>query len=307
MRIAIIGRSEILHETAERLDRAGHEIALIVSAKEAPEYEVSAEDFRSLSERLSCPFIRTARIGEHEQTLRGLPPIDAAVSVNYPGIISSEIIGCFRLGILNAHGGDLPRYRGNACQAWAILNGEERVGLCIHKMVGGELDSGDIIARDYHPIAATTNVTMLWAWMRQRIPQLFEQAIEALSADPDFVLERQSADPSDALRCYPRRPEDGRIDWSRGAVEVLRLINASASPYAGAFCEMEGERLIVWEAEPVEDGENFLAVPGQVTSIGDGWIRVATGSGKVQLNLVETRGAKAPPAAFIQSIRARLS
>ena len=38
------------------------------------------------------------------------------------------------------------RYRGNACQAWAILNGE-KISLCIHKMIGGELDSGDIITR----------------------------------------------------------------------------------------------------------------------------------------------------------------
>ena len=37
-----------------------------------------------------------------------------------------EVIDFFELGILNAHGGDLPRYRGNACQAWAIINGEER-------------------------------------------------------------------------------------------------------------------------------------------------------------------------------------
>ena len=307
MRVAIIGRSEILYETAERLDRAGHEIALIVSAREAPEYEVSAEDFRTLADRLSCPFIRTARIAEHEEALRALPPIDVAVSVNYPGIIPAEIISCFRLGILNAHGGDLPRYRGNACQAWAILNGEEKVGLCIHKMLGGELDSGDIIARDFHPITPTTSVTMLWGWMKQRIPALFEAAIGKLAADSDFVLERQSADPADALRCYPRRPEDGRIDWSCSATEVLRLINASAAPYAGAYCEMDGERLIVWEAEPVEDDENFLAIPGQVTSIGDGWVRIATGSGKIQLNSVETGGEKGPPSAVITSLRARLS
>ena len=69
--------------------------------------------------------------------------------MNYVDVISKEVISSFRLGILNAHGGDLPRYRGNACQAWAIFrNGENKMGLCIHKMVG-KIDSGDILERGY--------------------------------------------------------------------------------------------------------------------------------------------------------------
>ncbi|GAB1465742.1 hypothetical protein MASR2M54_12420 [Aliarcobacter cryaerophilus] len=51
---------------------------------------------------------------------------EIAVSLNYSSIISQNVIDLFPLGVLNAHGGDLPRYRGNACQAWAIINGEEK-------------------------------------------------------------------------------------------------------------------------------------------------------------------------------------
>ena len=150
---------------------------------------------------------------------------------------------------MNAHGGDLPRYRGNACQAWAILNGEERIGLCIHKMIGGELDSGDIIARDYLPIDHRTKVTEAWKWLEIRVPELMLQAVDRLSKNSGFILERQSRDLKDALRCYPRRPEDGRIDWSKSAMDVLRLINACNKPYAGAFCYSEGEKIIIWDAQ----------------------------------------------------------
>lgn len=69
------------------------------------------------------------------------------MSLNYSSIISQKVIDLFPLGILNAHGGDLPKYRGNACQAWAILNGETKIGLCIHSMIGGEVDNGNIIDR----------------------------------------------------------------------------------------------------------------------------------------------------------------
>lgn len=156
MRIAIIGRTEILYDTAFRLQASGHEISVIVTAKEAPEYTKTSDDFRSLAERKGIPFVHTTRIEEAIPLIAKLPKFHVGVSLNYSGIIPQSVIDFFPLGILNAHGGDLPRYRGNACQAWAIINGEERVGLCIHRMIGGELDNGDIIARDYFPLTLNT-------------------------------------------------------------------------------------------------------------------------------------------------------
>ena len=141
-----------------------------------------------------------------------------------------------------------------------ILNGETRIGLCIHRMIGGELDSGDIIARDYLNIDETTKVTRAWEWLNERIPALFLDAIKSLSIDQDYILEKQSKQTSDAHRCYPRRPEDGRIDWQQSALRILRLINASNKPYAGAFCDYEGLHFVIWTAEIVNDYENFSAV-----------------------------------------------
>ena len=306
MRIALIGRSEILYETGEMLAARGHTIALIVTAKEAPEYQRTAEEFGALAERLDSPFIRSANIGSLEDRIKALPPIDLGISFNFVGVIPQTIIDCFRLGILNGHAGDLPRYRGNAPLAWAMIQGEERVAMCIHRMIGGQLDAGEIIARDYYPVSLRTTIGDLYNWMAERTPPLFCEAAALLGSDPDFVLAHQSEDPADALRCYPRRPEDGKVDWSRGTVEVLRLINASGWPYAGAFCSHAGEKLIVLAAEPVDDGENFLAVPGQVTSIGDGFIHVATGDGKVALTRIAKAGEEISPNLLIRSIRERL-
>lgn len=306
MRIAIIGRTEILLETAQRLHAAGHEIALVVTAKEAPEYRAMAADFEAAAHAFGAHFVHTTRIADTVDLLRTLPPFDLAVSCNYPALVPPEVVDRFRLGVLNAHGGDLPRYRGNACQAWAILNGEERIGLCIHKMVGDELDSGDILARDYFPLTLATKVTEVWNWMNARIPELFADSIEKLRRNPGYVLACQSQDPRDALRCYPRRPEDGRIDWKAAAIDLLRLVNATNRPYAGAFCEFSGRRMTIWDARLVGDGEVFLAVPGQVTRVGEGFVDVATGLGKLRLTEVELGGAVAAPDRFIRSIRDRL-
>jgi len=306
MKIAIVGRTEILFDTALLLHEADHEIVCILTAREAPEYTRTTEDFQALADAWNIPFAQGAKISEFADFLQEADA-DIAVSMNYTGVVPQSCIELFPLGILNAHGGDLPRYRGNACQAWAILNGESRIGLCIHKMIGGEIDSGDIIARDYFPIDHTTKVTAAWNWMSERTPALMHNAVEKLSVNADYVLERQSQNPKDALRCYPRRPEDGRISWNKPGIEVLRLINASNKPYAGAFCEFEGKKVVIWDAELVENEEVFCAVPGQVTLIGDGFVEVACGEGKIRITCIEFCDKKDSPDRTIQSIRKRLS
>jgi len=44
-----------------------------------------------------------------------------------------------------------------------------------------------------------------------------------------------------------RRPEDGRIDWHAGSRAIHDLVRAVAPPFPGAFTEVNGQRLEVWE------------------------------------------------------------
>jgi len=59
-------------------------------------------------------------------------------------ILRGLIVGQFRLGILNVHSGILPRYRGNYCNRWALLNGD-RCGLSVYALDAG-LDTGPVLA-----------------------------------------------------------------------------------------------------------------------------------------------------------------
>ena len=305
MKVAIIGRTEVLYDAVVLLKNNGHEIRSILTAKEAPEYSRTANDFKGLAEELNVPFAQGAKIIDHMEFLDS-SGAEIGVSVNYPSIIPQSLIDLFPLGILNAHGGDLPRYRGNACQAWAILNGENRIGLCVHKMIGGELDSGDIISRDYMEIDQNTKVTQCWEWLGQRTPRLFLEAINKLGDDPEYIMERQSIDPAKGLRCYPRRPEDGRIDWSQSAEQILRLINASNKPFGGAFCEFENEKMIIWDAEIFSEIEPFCAIPGQVLYLEESHADVATSDGVLRIKVVHFGDQTGAPIKWIKSIRSRL-
>lgn len=309
MRIAIIGRSQLLYDTAKLLHDAGYEIALIVTAKEAPEYTKTSKDFEKFASEVNAEYIYTPKINLEEFVvqIKSLGLIDLAVSINYTGVISQEVIDIFPLGILNAHAGDLPRYRGNAPLAWAIINGEKRAGLCIHKMIGGELDSGNILAKDYFEITENTRVFDLFKWIETKIPDLVFSAINKLKENPKYIGEQQSKDSENALRCYPRLPEDGRIDWYKNSLSVLRLINASSEPFSGSFCFYKNIQLKIWKAELVHNDENYLAVPGQVCKVNsDMSINVATGNGMIRILEIEYENHRTLPANAIKSIRSRL-
>jgi methionyl-tRNA formyltransferase len=306
MKIAIIGRTEILYDIVERLNATGHSITCILTSKESPEYLRSAEDFRHLAERLGIPYACGGQIIDNYEFLKRAGG-DVAVSINYTGIIPKTIIDMYPLGVLNAHGGDLPRYRGNACQAWAILNGESRIGLCIHKMIGGELDSGDIIARDYFPINIKTKITEVWLWIQKRTPDLMINSLELINHNTSYILERQTKSTSAILRCFPRRPEDGKIDWNMSAEYIIRLINATNKPYHGAYCFFEGQKIIIWDAEIIGEDEAICATPGQVIKITESYWDVMCGKGRIRINDSEANGEKVQPITVIRSIRARMS
>lgn len=309
MNIAIIGRTEILYETAQLFLKEGFTISLIVTSKAAKEYTKNENDFEQLAKKIDAKFILSPNINESKyiEEIKKCGNIDIAISMNYVSILSNDVINLFTHGILNAHGGDLPRYRGNACQAWAIINKESKIGLCIHKMQGDSLDSGDIIVRRYLNIDLNTKVTQCWEWMNENTPSMFLDAVFKLSNDKGYYLEKQSTLSEDSLRCYPRKPEDGIIDWKDSRENILRLINASTHPYSGAYCFYKGTKLIVWDAELYDDGENYLAIEGQVSRIFEDFIIVITGDGKIKINKIEFENiVYDKPSLLINSYRDRL-
>lgn len=296
----------MLIDSLLKLRADGHKITCILTAKEAPEYSFSQSDFREFARRFDIPFANGSKIVNHLDFLIK-SKADIAISINYPGIIPQEIIDIFSLGILNAHGGDLPRYRGNACQAWAILNGEKQIGLCVHKMIGGELDSGDIIARSYFEIDIDTKITSVYHWMKCEIPALFSESLGKLSGDKHYFLEKQSRDPNHTLHCYPRKPEDGKIDWNESAENILRLINASNKPFQGAFCFFKETKMIIWDAFILENSnEKICAIPGQITKIKEEYVEVACGIGRIRILKVEYQGDVSNLFSLASSIRDRL-
>jgi len=85
---------------------------------------------------------------ESEKKLRSLQP--DIIVLGGSGVIRSNIIRIPSIGILNAHPGSLPKYRGVEVIAWAIWN-EDPIGVTVHFLDAG-VDTGPICARELLPL-----------------------------------------------------------------------------------------------------------------------------------------------------------
>jgi len=106
-------------------------------------------------------------------------------------------------------------------------------------------------------------------------------------------------DEAAATRFGKRRPEDGRIDWSRPAKEVHDLVRAVTHPYPGAFTDLFGGRTFVWRTRlpGLAAHDTF---PGQVRAEG-GRLHVACGDDRYVeiLSAQPEGGEEMDPARFL--------
>jgi methionyl-tRNA formyltransferase len=299
-----IGRSRYLYDAITRLSRAGYVFKAIVTEEAYEEYDVKHVDFERLATELGCAFFMTKQVDtEPIRAIVAEHGVRVAISANWKYKIGTRFLDLFECGVLNFHLGNLPDYKGNATLNWSIINGETHVNGNIHKMAA-ELDTGDVIARQSIPITEQTYIADLIRQAEAEAPALYEQAVARALADPSFCEIKGS---TRGLRCYPRLPEDGLIDWHQSAEAISRLVRASSRPYQGAFSFLDGERVTIWRATPRVPPDRFLAVPGHVIDVdrAGGGVTVACGSGWLQLQEIESRGDVLQPAALIRSIRLR--
>ena len=302
MRIGVIGRSQLLLRTIEHL-RDRHELAFVQTCRSEGYYGTAEADFERIAADLDVPFVSSPKVSDLSGLAADLA-CDVAVSVNWPTLIPRAARDAFRYGVLNAHAGDLPRYRGNACPNWAILNFEPQVAVTVHRMTDA-LDSGPWLAKGFLDIDESTYVGDIYAWLERRIPPLFAEALDRL-ATTGFLEEDPAVTPS---RMFPRRAEDARIDWSAPTRNVLALVRASSRPFDGAFTFLEGDqRIRIFRARRFEPGYAFSAVPGQVCLRHDGNPVIAAGDGMVEIEEAVAEGldAEATGALVTRSLRNRL-
>src|SRR6185312_10097515 len=131
--------------------------------------------------------------------------------------------------------------RGRSPVNWAILKGEAETGATLHEMVA-KPDAGRIVGQERVAIGEDDLAVDVFRRMTAAAEKVLDRSLRGLV---DGSAELRAQDLAAGSYFGGRRPEDGRIDWSRPAREVHDLVRAVAPPFPGAFTEIGGERVRV--------------------------------------------------------------
>ena len=288
-RILFFGYSEVGHDCLSLLMERGDNVVALFTHEDNPTEKIWFKTPALAAREKGVPVFTPEKITTPEwlECIAALQP-DLILSVYYRNMISEKILGLARLGAFNLHGSLLPKYRGRAPINWAVLHGETRIGMTLHRMVK-KADAGAVV--DQEGVAIGPRDTAEQAF-RKVLP--CARAVLARQMDPLLAgtARETPQDESQATYFGGRKPEDGRIIWTQSSRQIFNLIRAVTDPYPGAFTEVDGNRLMVWWAEldaPATQGRNGRA--GEVLSAAP--LVVATGDGALELTRTDWRGAAA--------------
>ncbi|WP_406006005.1 methionyl-tRNA formyltransferase [Streptomyces sp. NBC_00637] len=275
MRVVMLGYQTWGHRTLQALLDSDHEVALVVThPKSEHAYEKIWDDnVAELAEKNDVPVLLRNRPDDAEllAAVADARP-DIIVANNWRTWLPPELFDLPPHGTLNIHDSLLPSYAGFSPIIWALLNGEERVGVTAHRM-NTELDAGDVLVQRSVPVGPTDTATDLFHRTVDLIAPLVRESLDLIASGRDagrWV-------PQDRARAsffHKRSAEDSRIDWSWPAERLERLVRAQSDPYPNAYAFHRGRRLRIVSAA-VSQG-CYGGTPGRIfIREGDGVVVVA--------------------------------
>jgi len=284
-----MGTPDFAVPTLVELASRGHDIAAVYTRAPAPAGR-GMEDRRSpvheTAARFGIPVLHPAWLkGEEAAETFRAHDADVAVVIAYGLLLPKTILEAPRLGCLNLHASLLPRWRGAAPIARAIMAGDLETGAMVMRMDEG-LDTGPVALAERVSIAPDATAGELHEQLKIVGADLMARAIAALDRG-SLEFKPQAA----AGATYAKKIEKGetRIDWSRPVLEVHNHIRG-LSPFPGAWFEVmaDGKPLRVKVLRSTRAEGNGM--PGTVL---DERLAIACGKGVVRLLEVQRAGAKA--------------
>jgi methionyl-tRNA formyltransferase len=239
--------------------------------------------FRARCEALAIPSDQPANINSADlvQRLIDYRPT-ALISVQYDQILRKSLFEAVDFPCLNLHFALLPRHRGVAPIAWAILDGDEQAGVTLHHMTPG-IDAGDIVTQRSVPITPTDNARSVYDMVSDATVALFKDCYPF----PASLLDARSVQAEEQAVYHRNGDLDFSrhlIDWQTDAQELQRWIRAMIFPplQLPELCwQGRQHRVTRVDADlPAATGQP----PGTVIENDGEWCTVATSTGAIRIS-----------------------
>ena len=287
MRIVFMGTPEFAVPSLRVLCENGYEVVGVFTQPDRPKGRGNKVAFSPVKEYAVSRNIdvyqpqRIRRDGVED--LRALAP-DLCVTAAFGQILSQEVLDIPPLGNINVHASLLPRHRGSAPIAWAIMQGDAEAGVTTMMMDKG-IDTGDMLLKAATPILPGETCGELTVRLSELGAALLLDTVRALEAG---TLVRTPQNEAEMTYDPMLQKEMGTIDWTMTAMEIVNRVHG-LNPWPGCSTAFEGGRLKLLKAEAVEGSGQ----PGEVlvANVKDGLV-IAAGKGAVRVKLMQAPGGK---------------
>ncbi len=207
IKIIFFGTPEVSKKVLERLFNSSYEISLVVTNKDAPvgrKQILTPSPVKDFALNKNIKVIDPDKITPDDLQNYGA---DIAIVVAYGKIIPQSVIDLFPLGMLNIHYSLLPKYRGASPVEHAILNGDEKTGVTIQKLIF-KLDAGPIVS--VKELQIDNKITT--PELKDKLTEIgSDLLIETLPKYIDGVIVPKEQDESLATHCGKIKKTDGEI------------------------------------------------------------------------------------------------
>ena len=296
MRIVFMGTPEFASTSLRRLVAEGYNIVAVVTTPDKPAgrgQKLHESDVKLTAKELGLPILQPEKLRD-EEFLANLKALDVDLGIVIAFRMLPEVVWAMpRYGTFNLHASLLPEYRGAAPINWAIINGDTRTGVTTF-LLNHEIDKGAIIEQEPVDILPEDNIGTLYDKLMYVGADLVLRTVDKIAEGGYTTIEQMGVNES-TLRPAPKIfKEDGRIDWSRGVVDIQNLVRG-LSPYPAAWSPIfkSGEecgslKIFATHVEPATMG----VAPGGVKSDGKSYVAVAAADGWVYLDEVQMAGKR---------------
>jgi len=289
VRVVFFGTPEFSAESLAALLDSGFAVPLVVTQPDRPvgrHATPRSSAVGALAAVRGIPTEKPAVLRGNREILGRLSDArpDAIAVVAFGRILPTDILALPALGCVNVHASLLPKYRGASPIQAAILAGDAETGVATMRMEEG-LDTGPIFLERRTPIGAQETAGELSTRLARMGGGLL---VETLTGLADGTLSPRPQE-GEASLCRPIRREDGEIDWSLGAGELVRRLRAY-TPWPGLHTFLGAERVKVLEAE--ERPGTPTAEPGAFRLDGGELVASAGAGTALVLRHVQRAGGK---------------
>ena len=291
MKIVFMGTPDFSVGALEALIHAGHEITAVVTQPDKAKGRSGHLQFSPVKEcavQHGIPVFQPKKIKTPE-AIAELKQYEADVYIvaAFGQILSREILEMPRFGCINIHASLLPKYRGASPINQCIIDGEKETGVTIMQMDLG-VDTGDILTQKKVTIDAKETAESLFDKLSQTGAELI---VETLS-----MLERGEITPvkqDESLSSHTKMMDKslGRIDWTKDAVSIERLVRGLNS-WPSAYTLANGKTIKLWSCDVVSGDSINEQKPGTIVSIAKDSFDVACGKGILRVCELQLEGKK---------------